>query len=249
MRRLFVIALLVVGFGLYAPTAVARAQEAPTTTVPCVMEASAVTRGVAVFTIGPADCNVPLGPVSLSSYNLPGGFAKPWAEQQLHAHAPNNGGYYGAGTHTLWVSLEGLCNWQSDLYRGTGQDFAPHIHYLEGVRVGWDVSEGNDCTPVDGGDPIPVVSTDTQAAPPATSPQLVPLPANAGHGVFDPAPLTGAFSLAPSTFVGEVTVRSHDASAAPWGAAWPWSTAALVLLAIGGVAGYAYIHRRSAHVK
>ena len=39
----------------------------------------------------------------------------------------------------------GLFNWQSDLYWGTNQATAPHSHPINGMNVGWDFSEGNDC--------------------------------------------------------------------------------------------------------
>lgn len=120
---------------------------------PCRMVESRVERGTAEFTIGPEGCKGKVGPVSFSTYKLPGGTVEPFDEQVLHAHSPDNGASYGEGTYTLSASIDDLCAWQSDLYRGDSQDHAPHDHFLDGMNVGWDYVEDKGCFKDDDGGP------------------------------------------------------------------------------------------------
>jgi len=212
---------------LASPTAVSANGDTPETPVACVMQSSEVVAGLAVFTVGPANCNIEIGPISFSTYDLPGGAAKPWSEQRWHSHSPENGRYYGPGTHQLSAPIGDLCNWQTDLYRGSGQGFAPHIHYLHGLNVGWDLSEGNVCTKDTTAEPRP------KSPPPSPSAQVsgpgAPGPAVTGHGVFD-TQSTGlsdrnAASLRPAPVIERTWSPSSTAPAS--GITWSPVTAAL----------------------
>lgn len=118
--------------------------------VPCYVTASTVIGPVSTFTVGPAGCDVPTPAISFSGYNLPGGFIKPFFAQVATEHATEAGVQYLAGNHVLTLTRPLPCNWQTDLYwspDGQNQPSAPHSHPLNGMNVGWDYSEGNDCTP------------------------------------------------------------------------------------------------------
>lgn len=208
--------------------------------VTCVMESSAVNGPSATFTVGPPGCTVPLGPVSFSTYDLPGGFAQPFSEQDLHSHSPDNGQFYGEGTYQLAAPIDGLCNWQSDLYRGTGQDYAPHIHFIEGPGVGWDKVEGETCTATVPRELPPVEPAGQPLPAPQEVPSGVPQPASAGHGVVTgptdadgPAPVTST-SGPHGPIVSPATVQTAEIDNGSF--AWLMVGAALGVVALGVIA-------------
>ena len=96
--------------------------------------------GTAVFTVGPAGCTGQVGPISFSTYALPGGWRQPYEAQILIAHAAGNGTSYGPGTYTLSAPIGDVCNWQSDLYRSPSDDQPPLVRLL-----GYDYVEGRVC--------------------------------------------------------------------------------------------------------
>lgn len=117
----FAVAGGVVALGLALAPAGADAQTddvAATESVPCVVTASSVQGGTATITVGPEKCDVPVGPISFSAYDLPGGERWPYDEQELIAHHVANGSTYTAGLHTLTLDFAVPCNWQTDLYFG-----------------------------------------------------------------------------------------------------------------------------------
>lgn len=121
---------------------------------PCTVTSSTVHGVNATFTVSPADCVTPTAPISFSAYNMPGGFVLPFAEQVAVDHATAAGVQYGPGDHLLTLAGPLPCNWQTDLYwspDGLNQPSAPHSHPINGMNVGWDYSEGNECElpPVD----------------------------------------------------------------------------------------------------
>ncbi len=244
-RGLSIAGAMVAGIVLLiaSPTTVTANGDAPTTPVLCVMESSEVSGGLAVFKVGPATCNVPLGPVSFSTYDLPSGSAKPWAEQQLYAHSPQNGGYYGPGTHQLSAPIGDLCNWQSDLYRGTGQSYAPHIHYLEGLNVSWDLSEGDVCTKDTVSEPRP-------KAPPSIS-QVggpgAPDPADTGHGVFGTQSAglgdRTAMSLRSEPVIERTWSPSGDVASSS-GFTWTSATVALGAMGLASLLAFGFVTQR-----
>lgn len=249
-RSASVVASGLAGLTLFmAPSGVATANEGtPTTPVACVMEWSQVSGGLAVFSVGPETCNIELGPVSFSSYFLPSGHAKPWMAQQLHAHSPQNGGYYGPGTYQLSASTAALCNWQTDLYRGSGQSYAPHIHYLEGLNVGWDLSEGNVCdegvSPESSG-PTQPISGPGQPGPNIVVPALdpgAPIPAEAGHGIFGPLAVTSDSGVMRAEPVIERTSSVATSSSAAQ-SGWT-TTAAVTAMGLVGLFAYGMLRRR-----
>ena len=118
--------------------------------IQCRVTASTVIGGTATLTVAPADCNIPTAPISFSSYELENKLVLPYDKQVAFDHATDAGVAYGAGDYTLTVELPD-CNWQSDLYwspNGENQVSAPHSHPVNGMNVGWDFTEGNDCTVV-----------------------------------------------------------------------------------------------------
>jgi hypothetical protein len=173
-----------------SPTSATANDGTPATPVVWVMESSEVVGGPAVVTVGSDSCNLQLGPISFSTYAPPGGREKPWAEQRLHAHSRENGRYSGPGTHQLSATTGDLCNWQTDLYRGTGQSDSPHLQHLRGLNVGWDLAEGKAsdgptlAQPVSGPG-IPGPMPEGPARVQLFGGRIVPQPASAGHRVFD----------------------------------------------------------------
>ena len=138
----------------------------------CRVTASTVIGGTAIFTVAPADCNVPTAPISFSSYELENKLVHPFDKQVAFDHATDAGVAYGAGDYTLAVALPD-CNWQSDLYwspNGENQVSAPHSHPVNGMNVGWDYTEGNDCTVV-----VPPVEPPV-VEPPVVTPPVVESP-------------------------------------------------------------------------
>ncbi len=254
-RSASIVASVVAGLTLLiaTPSGATANEGTPATPVACVMEWSQVWGDVASFIIGPSHCNTELGPISFSTYTLPSGHAKPWSTQRLHAHSPENGGYYGPGAYQLSAPTGSLCNWQSDLYRGTGQGHAPHIHYLQGLNVSWDLSEGNVCEDVspDGPSPAQPIVGPGQPGPmpggpgivePAGSPGM-PTPADAGHGVFGPLAATNdATAMRPAPLI-ERTSSVATASSSSMLSAW---TAAAVVTAMGlaGLGVYGALRRQ-----
>lgn len=117
--------------------------------VACSLQASEVSGPSSSFTVGPEGCEGEIGPLSFSTFSLPGGIRAPYADQVLIAHAEGNGQSYGAGSYTLTATLGGACNWHSDLYYGINE--MPPFSGL----IAYDYSEGNEC-----GGPIPVDSED-----------------------------------------------------------------------------------------
>jgi hypothetical protein len=107
-------------------TAVAMGGGAVSASTPCQVLDADVESGTAMFTVGPADCAGEVGPISFSTYDLPSGQIKPYADQRLIDHADQNGRSYTAGTYTLTASLGESLNWQADLYMGDSIDQPPH---------------------------------------------------------------------------------------------------------------------------
>jgi len=139
--------------------------------IQCRVTASTVIGGTATFTVAPADCNVPTAPISFSSYELENKLVHPFNKQVAFDHATDAGVAYGAGDYTLTVALPD-CNWQSDLYwspNGENQVSAPHSHPVNGMNVGWDYTEGNDCTVV-----VPPVEPPVVEPPVVTPPVVEP---------------------------------------------------------------------------
>ena len=180
IRIASVLGMLAAGWA-FAPSPVSAAQ-------PCTFEASRVIENYAEFVIGPPGCEGEVGPISFSSYNLPGGQLQPYSEQVLIDHAEGSGEMYGEGLHTMGVSLGTACNWQTDLYRGAPKDNAPHdgLFFIGGGGVAWDFRTLNDCTA-----PEPASSTMSNTHEPTAPPAYVtsslqgPRPASTGYGVFE----------------------------------------------------------------
>ena len=116
-------------FGFTMTALAAGATEASAAT-PCQIVDADVESGVAMFTVGPADCSGEVGPISFSTYALPNGQIQPYADQTLIAHSDQNGRSYGAGTYTLTASLGEALNWQADLYMGNSIDQPPQPNAL-----------------------------------------------------------------------------------------------------------------------
>lgn len=157
---------------LAAPSASARpgrGGEHDARVTPCAVVASTVHGGTATFTVGPAGCTQATAPLSFSTYALPGGRMLPFADQVLFAHAAENGTTYLAGSYTLTAELP-ACSWQADLYLGPSQDFAPHVHPINGMNQGWDYAEDQSCV-----SPPPVVPTPVEPTPVEPSPVPAPV--------------------------------------------------------------------------
>ena len=117
----------VVALGFAMAPAGAHAQDAPNEdpapieSVPCVVTGSSVRGGTATIEVGPDNCNVAVGPISFSAFNLPSGERWPYDMQELIAHHPANGATYTAGSYTLNLDFAVPCNWQTDLYFGNSE--------------------------------------------------------------------------------------------------------------------------------
>lgn len=99
--------------------------------VACTIVDSDVESGTATFTVGPAGCSPEIGPISFSTYDLPGGQILPYSDQVLIDHADANGASYGAGSYTLTASLGQALNWQADLYFGDSDNQPPHPNMID----------------------------------------------------------------------------------------------------------------------
>lgn len=183
---------------------------------PCSVVASTVVRGTATFTVGPQGCTGEVGPISFSTYSLPGGHVLPYADQVLFAHAAGNGASYGAGTYTLTAALP-ECSWQADLYWGVDQGYAPHKHPLAGFNVGWDFAEGGGCAMPQAptGRPSPAAVPPVPASPspspsasptPAASPTPTTAPTPEAAPTSTPAPASSSAGEVPASDVADVAV-------------------------------------------
>ena len=117
----FAVAGGIVALGFALAPAGAHAQDAdpaPLPSVPCAVTASSVQGGTATITVGPDGCDVAVGPISFSAFNLASGERWPYDTQELIAHHSDNGSMYTAGFYTLSLNFAVPCNWQTDLYFG-----------------------------------------------------------------------------------------------------------------------------------
>ncbi len=154
--------------------------------VACTIVDSDVESGTATFTVGPADCSPQVGPISFSTYDLPGGQILPYSEQTLIDHADANGAFYGAGSYTLTASLGQALNWQADLYFGTSDDQPPHPYMIDVDAQTGVVAETTTTT----------TTSTTTTAPPTISPAAATAPSSAP--VDSVASLTPIPSVAPA---------------------------------------------------
>ena len=143
-------------------TAPATDLAASTTVAACEITTADVDGGTATFTVGPDGCTTQVGPISFSTYELPGGEVLPYEDQVLIAHAAGNGSFYGAGSYTLTASLGDAINWQSDLYFGESDNQPPHPHMIDvDAQVGQVAPASGTVAP----------TTAPTTAPPTTTPQ------------------------------------------------------------------------------
>jgi hypothetical protein len=94
---------------------------------------ASVEGGTASFTVKEDSCLVK---ISFSSYDLPNGYIRPFEEQVLYDNITET---YGPGDHTVMIQLPD-CNWQTDLYYGPLQPYAPHERLIR-----WDAQQGKVC--------------------------------------------------------------------------------------------------------
>jgi LPXTG-motif cell wall-anchored protein len=158
--------------------------------VACTIVDSDVESGTATFTVGPADCSPEIGPISFSTYELPGGQILPYSEQTLIAHADANGAFYGAGSYTLTASLGQALNWQADLYFGDSDNQPPHPNMID-VDAQTGVVADTTTTST-----TTTTTTTTTTAPLMISPAAVTAPSSAP--VDSVASLTPIPSVAPA---------------------------------------------------
>ena len=155
--------------------------------VACTIVDSDVESGTATFTVGPADCSPQVGPISFSTYDLPGGQILPYSEQTLIDHADTNGAFYGAGSYTLTASLGQALNWQADLYYGASDDQPPHPNMIDVDAQTGVVAETTTTT-------TSTTTSTTTTAPPTISPAAATAPSS--------APVDTVASLTPVPGVG-----------------------------------------------
>src|SRR5262245_65489873 len=70
-----------------APPTTAASVDVSVTAVPCEIVDSEVDSELATFTVGPEGCTGEVGPISFSTYELPGGQILPYEDQVLIADA------------------------------------------------------------------------------------------------------------------------------------------------------------------
>jgi len=120
------------------------------TVAACEVTAADVDGGTATFTVGPDGCTTEVGPISFSTYALPGGDVLPYEDQVLIAHAAENGSFYAAGLHTLTASLGDAMNWQADLYFGESDNQPPHPNMIAvDAQTGHAATTTQPCTILD----------------------------------------------------------------------------------------------------
>ena len=233
----------VVAIGAALPASATSTNPVPTDSgqraaAPCHVVASRVAGAVATFTVGPNGCQGSAGPLSFSTYTLKDGRVLPFASQAAYSHSADNGIRYGAGTYSVTAPLP-ECNWQSDLYLGSSQLSAPHVHPINGMNVGWDYREGNICAPTPTKTPAQLVAQPV-AQPVAPTPMETPAQPAAPTPV--PSPSTtyvsdvlgqSAPTASPSaTFLSEVLAAEPNL-AATGSAVAPVLGGALVAMAAG----------------
>jgi hypothetical protein len=173
--------LVAIGFAM--SPAGARAQDAeaePPEATPCVLTSAWVDRGTASFTVGPVDCDGPVGPLSFSAFELPGGMRVPYDAQELIAHHPDNGSTYPAGSYSLTLEIGDPCNWQTDLYRGGSA-----VPFFGDKLVVADYVENRDCTDETTSTTSPTststTSTTSTTSPTTTSPTTTTVAGGSGE--------------------------------------------------------------------